>query len=172
MQKLNQLCGNMKRKYPDSTPSQNTCPYEGRIKICDNSDKCGLSNFGACVQLERMTKNCRQQEVGMLISNIMAMLSAASEPFESEKCRSTARFMGFRAIFPDLKDVPECTVAAGAVPCDKFQGLSNITDPMRFHDLVLDFHNSWTFKSRICNAEFGVHFSAYLSRLKNAIKNC
>merc|ERR1712035_210351 len=29
--------------------------------------------------------------------------------------------MGFRAIFPDVKDVPECTVAAGAVPCDKLQ---------------------------------------------------
>ena len=57
----------------------------------------------------------------MLISNIIAMLSAASEPFETDKCGSNARFLGFRAIFPDVKDVPECTVAAGAVPCDKLQ---------------------------------------------------
>jgi len=173
MEKLKQLCGNMKKKFPIlPTPPPNSCPYQGKNKICDGSDKCGLSHFGACVQLETMAKNCRQQEVGMLISNIMAMLSAASEPFEAGKCRSTVRFMGFRAIFPDVKDVPECTVAAGAVPCDKFQGLSGITDPMQFHDLVFDLHKTWTSKSRICNAEFGVHFSAYLSRLKNAIKNC
>ena len=57
----------------------------------------------------------------MLISNIIAMLSAASEPFETDKCGSNVRFLGFRAIFPDVKDVPECTVAAGAVPCDKLQ---------------------------------------------------
>ena len=49
------------------------------------------------------------------------MLSAASEPFETDKCGTDIRFMGFRAIFPDVKDVPECTVAAGAVPCDKIQ---------------------------------------------------
>ena len=49
------------------------------------------------------------------------MLSAASEPFETDKCGSNVRFLGFRAIFPDVKDVPECTVAAGAVPCDKLQ---------------------------------------------------
>ena len=68
-----------------------------------------------------MTKDCRQQEVGMLISNIINMLTAASEPFETGKCGSTVRFLGFRAIFPDVKDVPECTVAAGAVPCEKLQ---------------------------------------------------
>ena len=57
----------------------------------------------------------------MLISNIIAMLSAASEPFKTGKCGSSVRFLGFRGIFPDVKDVPECTVAAGAVPCEILQ---------------------------------------------------
>ena len=52
------------------------------------------------------------------------------------------------------------------------QGLSGLTDPMKFHDLAFELHQSWTSKDKICNAEFGVHFLAYLSRLKNAIKNC
>ena len=68
-----------------------------------------------------MTKDCRQPEVRMLIEKITTFLTIASEPFQASKCRSTARFMGFRAIFPEVKDVPECTIAAGAVPCDKFK---------------------------------------------------
>merc|ERR1712012_749828 len=113
-----------------------------------------------------------QQEVGMLISEIINMLSAAAEPFETSTCDNAARSMGFRQLFPDVKDVPECKKAAGAVPCAKFKGLSEIVDPMEFHDLVKDFHDSWTSNSKKCNAEFGVHFSAKINRLKNAIKNC
>ena len=108
----------------------------------------------------------------MLISNIVSMLTAAAEPFESEKCGNSARSMGFRAILPQVKDIPECKAAAGAVPCSKFEDLSAITDPLEFHNLVSNFHKSWTSKSSKCNREFGVHFSAFLDRLKNAIKNC
>ena len=55
MQKLNQLCGNMKKKYepsPKPVPKPGTCPFDGKNKICDESDKCGLSYFSSCVQLE------------------------------------------------------------------------------------------------------------------------
>ena len=68
-----------------------------------------------------MSANCRQQEVGMLISEIINMLSAAAEPFETSTCDNAARSMGFRQLFPDVKDVPECKKAAGAVPCAKFK---------------------------------------------------
>ena len=68
-----------------------------------------------------MTEDCRQQEVAMLITNIIAMLSAAAEPFETSKCKTAAKMAGFRFLFPDVKDVPECNVSAGAVPCDKLQ---------------------------------------------------
>ena len=47
------------------------------------------------------------------------------------------------------------------------QGLPAVTDPIKFHDLAFDLHQSWTSKAKICNAEFGVHFSTYLSWLKN-----
>ena len=49
------------------------------------------------------------------------MLSAAAEPFETSTCDNAARSMGFRQLFPDVKDVPECKKAAGAVPCAKFK---------------------------------------------------
>ena len=65
MKSLNKLCANMKRKFPHNqtpnpnptpdpnpNPPKNTCAYDGDNKICDNSGKCGLSNFGSCVQLE------------------------------------------------------------------------------------------------------------------------
>ena len=63
MKSLNKLCANMKRRFPHNptpnptpdpnpTPPENTCAYDGDNKICDNSRKCGLSNFGSCVQLE------------------------------------------------------------------------------------------------------------------------
>ena len=53
MKGLNKLCANMKRRFPHKpTPPKNTCAYDGDNKICDNSGKCGLSNFGSCVQLE------------------------------------------------------------------------------------------------------------------------
>ena len=70
---------------------------------------------------KKITSGCRQPEVGMLINDIIKMLSAAAEPFESNKCNNTSRSLGFRAIFPDVKDVPECKVGAGAVPCGKFK---------------------------------------------------
>jgi len=173
--KLSNLCGKIiknikKAHYPPITPDP-PCPYDGKNKICDGSGKCGLAHFGSCVQFEKMTAGCRQQEVGQMITNIMKMLNAAAEPFESGKCNNNSRSLGFRAIFPDVKDVPECKVSAGAVPCGKFKGLSAIVDPMEFHDLVSAFHSSWTSNGH-CNREFGVHFSAYLDRLKNSIKNC
>ena len=65
MKSLNKLCANMKKRFPHNpspnpnptpdpnpTPPKNTCAYDGDNKICDNSGKCGLSNFGSCVQLE------------------------------------------------------------------------------------------------------------------------
>ena len=53
MKSLNKLCANMKRRFPHNPPPpQNTCAYDGDNKICDNSGKCGLSNFASCVQLE------------------------------------------------------------------------------------------------------------------------
>ena len=68
-----------------------------------------------------MTAWCRQQEVGMLISKITQFLSAAAEPFEIQKCpnNSVRGIVGFRQIFPDVKDVPECTTDTGAVPCGR-----------------------------------------------------
>ena len=80
----------------------------------------------------------------MLISNIIAnciMLSAASEPFETDKCGSNVRFFGFRAIFPDVKDVPECTVAAGAVPCDKLQSWFKILSLSLVFNFFFEFQN-------------------------------
>ena len=53
MKSLNKLCANMKRRFSHNPPPpQNTCVYDGDNKICDNSGKCGLSNFASCVQLE------------------------------------------------------------------------------------------------------------------------
>ena len=68
-----------------------------------------------------MTAGCRQQEVGMLISMISQFISAAAEPFETEKCPNNPvrGILGFRQIFPDVKDVPECTTDTGAVPCGR-----------------------------------------------------
>ena len=37
---------------PKLSPQKNNCACDGENKICDNSGKCGLSNFGSCVQLE------------------------------------------------------------------------------------------------------------------------
>ena len=70
-----------------------------------------------------MTAGCRQQEVGMLISMISQFLSAAAEPFETKKCPNNPvrGMVGFRQIFPDVKDVPECTADTGAVPCGKLK---------------------------------------------------
>ena len=81
-------------------------------------DQCGIMN---ALNFKKITAGCRQQEVGMLIKNIIGMLSAAAEPFESKKCKKITRSGGFRAIFPDVKDVPECKVSAGAVPCGKLK---------------------------------------------------
>ena len=72
-------------------------------------------------KISEITSDCRQQEVEYLITQIVRMISAASEPFQTKICKNTVKSMGFRFIFPDVKDVPECAVSAGAVPCIKFK---------------------------------------------------
>ena len=59
LEKFTQLCENMKRKYPKPIkpdPSSETCPYDEKNKICDDSDKCGLSYISSCVQSEVFLK--------------------------------------------------------------------------------------------------------------------
>ena len=65
-----------------------------------------------------------------------------------------------------IRDVPQCTPAAGLVPCDLVDFRKVLTAAEFYHKMDALFENHL---KKNCNDEWNVHFTALLKRLKGSL---